>query len=361
MAAEGGRVTQKFAQGAVRNAPAPSVPAPLDFGLAEPEQQASPPIRPPGFVPLPITSDAGADPPARETVRLPVGAMVAVGAVILLVIAGWLAVHFWTERGDISDADRARESAAFELLRLDDAQSRQKSLSALEGLAQAVPDFVRARADAALARALALDDLRAPTAWFRSEEQAIDGQVAHLTLHKATADWQARVNALQDRRRKLESKIAKVGRDAKALRSKLDADLAILPKASLVHSDANLAVIRARGMAAAVSGKAQALELAERYRTLNGNGAWSQVISAEYALWAGVPSTQSTSLDAMLALEKQDATFLRAYVLAARLAHELHRPDVAGGQLETVIALDPSHALANELSAVLARAQTPAP
>jgi hypothetical protein len=78
------------------------------------------------------------------------------------------------------------------------------------------------------------------------------------------------------------------------------------------------------------------------------------VLQAEYALNThSPPATLADALAKMTALEHSDQTNLRPYVLAARLAIALDRPDEAVSHLETVNTLNPHHKVAQALLAGL--------
>lgn len=351
--ADPARATQTF--GAVSKPPAPpssANPTLLFAPLGAPERRPTPaggpdPDRLVIYDDPPAKAGSGAG--ARRLWLLAAG-MLAVGAIAFF---GVKLVH---RLRAIPPAQLAEEQAALRQDRLDDAASRDEALSRLDQLASRAPRFLAPRADRVLLLALRLDDLRAPLAGIAAEIAGLDEQIARLTRDKSTSDWEVRVNALEARKAALEQEGGRIAKDAKARKAVLDRAVAALPQPTGEASPDNLAVVRARGVAAGVAGDGAALELADRYASLAGPGGWATLILAEYALNAHAPpeTVDQVRLE-LLALKAKDASYLRPYVLLGRLELGEHRVPEATSELETVVALNPSHALAHRLLDALHR------
>jgi hypothetical protein len=99
-----------------------------------------------------------------------------------------------------------------------------------------------------------------------------------------------------------------------------------------------------------VQGSDEAIVLAERYRQQGGSDGWAEIAYAEYALNARVPpDTRRQAIEGLEALRSRDASFIRPYILSARLLLANHAPEAAANALEAATALNPGHKLAREL------------
>ena len=122
-----------------------------------------------------------------------------------------------------------------------------------------------------------------------------------------------------------------------------------------------VARVKAQAVHAGVQGNPQAIALAERLRQVESPPHWSTLTRVEYGLNAPSPLSALPELaQALEQVREQDKTFLRAYVLGARLALRLKNPATARSLLDTVVALNPNHELARKLqSQAAASAPTP--
>ena len=252
----------------------------------------------------------------------------------------------------------ARREEAAALLRRDDATARQAALEQLEALVAAHPDFTQARSDLVVALALGLDDVRVESSHLEDEVRRLGEDIRALQRARAPGDWPTRVNvmeqslaatrrALQPLRRKAEELERRAGT---AVRPFLEPPAAEGPARS---PDA----VRAEAVLVGVRGDPQAIPLAERLRLL-GDRRWATLAHAEYALnGRAPPDTLDEAAGALAVLRQEDATFLRPYVLGARVA--LRRGDAEGAQglLDAVVALNPRHALARSLRSTVVAPQ----
>jgi hypothetical protein len=111
-----------------------------------------------------------------------------------------------------------------------------------------------------------------------------------------------------------------------------------------------LAALRARSVSLAVQGEATALALAEEFNQKAGTpDVWNDLALPEYVANGG--SSYDEAQRQLEAIEARDDTFLRAYVLSARIA--LLRRDTPGAeaQLAKVLAFHPGHDAALQLLA----------
>jgi len=243
------------------------------------------------------------------------------------------------------------QEAAFALLRKDDATARAQALARLQTLVAAYPRYVEGRAALALGLLLELDDRRAAIQRYTRQAEALATQRARLEAERPGPDWRVMANRLVDRIAELKTKSDPLIEDAKGVQTQTSAAYSALMKLAAEQPAERLARTRTEAMFNAIDGRDQAIALAERYRQLGGQDGWADVAFAEYALNTRVPpETANQALDALRALEQRDTTFLRAYVLGGRLALQSKRWDLATGQLEAALALNPRHALAQALS-----------
>ncbi|HME91416.1 MAG TPA: hypothetical protein VKE49_08320, partial [Myxococcaceae bacterium] len=113
-----------------------------------------------------------------------------------------------------------------------------------------------------------------------------------------------------------------------------------------------LTATRAEAVYFGAKGSDRALNLSERYRLLGGKDGWDAIAFGEYSANAHVaPDTLAQARGGLEALRTSDSAFLRAYVLAARLALAQREHDAASTLIEAVVALNPSHELARQLVA----------
>ena len=99
-----------------------------------------------------------------------------------------------------------------------------------------------------------------------------------------------------------------------------------------------------------MKGSDTAIALAERYKNMGGTDGWAAVALAELALNARVsPDAMVAAHAEMDELAAKDSTFLRSYVLSARLSLAQKHSESAVAGLEAVLALNPAHEIARQL------------
>lgn len=285
----------------------------------------------------------------RRRTQLAIGVVVAVLLVIVLGIAGRALM---SRRTTVPPDAVARRESVHLLLRRDDGQSRERAVAELEGLLSSHPDYASAQADLVVAMALQLDDARVQTRLLSSEADDLNRRVARLTEEKVPGDWENRVNAMTERLGEIKRAVEPLLERSGALDARLDERFRRLQSLQATSPEEQLAMGRAQAVYYGVKGSEQAITMAERYRQLGGTDGWSNVALAELALNARVsPDTMSAARTSMDELSSRDSTFLRSYVLSARLSIAQRQNENAANGLEAVLALNPAHEIARQLLA----------
>jgi hypothetical protein len=278
--------------------------------------------------------------------------LVVVAAVVVLGLTIWLTYPLWRTRdaGMPPDALRAKDEAVA-LLRRDDEASREQAFARLRPLVARFPKYTEAQAELAVALALKLDDTKVELELLAQQAARLRKEIEQLTAAQAPADWENRVNAakaelenLGIQRRPHEAAVAELTKQVEAAQQLIRAAPETEPAADVV------ARLKAQAILAGVLGSDQAPPLAERLRKVENPAHWSVISLAEYVLNAGSsPIPVEDQGESLQAVRERDTTFIRPYVLGARMA--LRRKDLATAQalLDTVEALNPNHALARKL------------
>ncbi|RJS16759.1 lipid kinase [Corallococcus sp. H22C18031201] len=278
----------------------------------------------------------------------------------------FLAYPAWRDRNADMPLEAVMEKdRTVALLRRDDAASREQAIQGLRALTAATPRYAEAQAELAVALALRLDDTKAEAERLRARSELLARRIAELERARTVVDWQARVNALREERTAL-------GRDAETLRvsivertQELEAQVQSVRAAPEVEpASAVAARVKAQAVHAAVTGAGQALGLSERLRQVESAPGWSVLVRAEYGLnSASPPESLAVTVSELQALRERDPTFMRAYVLGARLAMKLRDDAAAKALLDEVLALNNKHELARRLlddvTQTVARSATP--
>lgn len=344
----------------IGSGPAPLISPPTH--VPAPARNLPPEIITPHDVSTGTVGDSGIDlPPESETVQGAFdelgapqdnqsnrGLMVATMVVLVAIAVALCGAVVWRVVGRDRAAEEVRNKAglALQTLRKDDLTSRSATIASMASLASENPISVSVRATAAIAYALDADDARAELA--RSERLA---QLFALRLANDPAGPMRaeRLKDAQDGETRARNAAAAA---TAALRSAVTevarvSTLPNLPKA--VQYEA----ARAQALSAAVLGDSKAVELAERARQLqNGSDIWWDIILPEYALNGG--AARAEAMQQLEATIKRDNTFLRPYILAARLALMEGDGARAEEELGRLNSLLPSHEAAKQIRTWLA-------
>lgn len=265
--------------------------------------------------------------------------------VILMLVAIALAAVlayrlFRRGSGEPVEALRTTEQA-LATLRFDDRGSQEKAVIQIMSVLQANPELPQALGASVIASAVRFDDVQGE----------LQRATSSLTKLKNRNEASARV-------RELEVQIASRQQARDELRARLVEGLAKLEarKAGVESgSPGHLALLRAEGLANSVLGEGEALTLAEAFRQrFKANDDWADLIEPEFALNGG--TSQKEAIAQLRALRERgtNSTFLRPYLLLARLQLMVGEPELAREELEKVISMNSRHEIARELLAELA-------
>jgi len=278
-----------------------------------------------------------------------------IGLVFGLLLLGGVAwgVQTWLAgRSEVPLSVRSDADAAFALLRRDDSQSRASALRTLDALVAKNPKWVGARANQSLALTLELDDQRALLRRGLADADQLSTQLARLEAERTPADWKTQADAARVRLLALKKQTDPMIEAVNALEAKVNASRDTLNRLPPGTREDELSRSRADAVFFGVAGRDKAIEEAERYKQLGGKDGWGDVGYAEYILnaRAAPPESAQQALKSMEALVARDITFLRPYVLAGRLQLLLRQRDGALSRFDTVVSMNPKHALAQSLA-----------
>nr|WCO03960.1 zinc-ribbon domain-containing protein [Cystobacter sp.] len=276
------------------------------------------------------------------------------GGVLVLALTAFLTSPAWLTKSNAMPHEvRVARDEAVVLLRRDDAASKEEALSRLKALSAAHPESVELLAEVASALGMHVDDTRVQLATLQAKVTRLQVRISRLKLARAPFDWQSRVNTMQDELASSQRELIPLDERAKALSKEAVQVLKQLGAAPEKESrDAALARLRGSALLSSVLGGGEALGMAVKLAQADLRD-WSTVTMAEYVLNYDTP-TEAQIQEAIAALERlreKDNTFLRAYVLGARIALTRKESAVAQSLLDTVITLNPKHALAQQLHA----------
>jgi hypothetical protein len=274
------------------------------------------------------------------------------GAVVALGLTAWLSYPVWRNQGsELSAEVLTAKDQAVSLLRRDDATAREQAIALLRTLVEKHPKFTEAQAELVVALSLQLDDVKAELELINLEGQRLDKEMKALELAKSPADWQGRISARMEELGALNRQKQPLDAAVAELTKQLQAPLAFIRAAPEAEPSADVvARYKAQAVYESVQGNPQAIGLADRLDKVESPRLWSVVTRVEYGLNAPSPLNALPALaDELAQVSQQDKTFFRAYVLGARLALRQNDSESARALLDTVVALNPNHALARKL------------
>ncbi|MDQ3265701.1 MAG: zinc-ribbon domain-containing protein [Myxococcota bacterium] len=276
------------------------------------------------------------------------------GVLGLLAVAGVGYLLLANRAPSVPPAAAAAREAAVVLLRRDDPASRRRSIEELQRVLAQHPTYLEAQADLVSALAIQLDDTRAQQERALGEVRVLEKEIERLTNAQSPSDWQNRVYVLSDEVAKLRTEGPQLqesvnGYDrrlrqeyerlevAVAARKKLD------PSAISIHQ-------RAQGLYGSVMPSEETLTALQTYEATGSTEGWGKVALAQFVL----NSRSSTDVvnrgrNAIEELVEADSSFIRPYVLAARIAIRQERYEAAVTMLEAAVALNPEHQAAQDL------------
>jgi len=285
--------------------------------------------------------------------------LVVLAAVLVLGLTIWLTYPMWRSRGAglPAEALRAKEEAVA-LLRRDDEASREQAFARLRPLVAQFPKYTEAQAELGVALALKLDDVKVELELLGAQEARLREDIERLTAAQAPGDWESRVNSARAELENLSTQRQPLTLTVEEVTKELEASQRLIRTAPETEPASDVvARLKAQAVQAGVTGSTNALGLAERLRKVENPPHWSAITLAEYGLNAPSPPISLAEYSqALQALRERDKTFIRAYVLGARLALRQEDPAAARTLLETVDALNPHHTLARKLHALAASA-----
>ncbi|MFZ5468471.1 MAG: zinc-ribbon domain-containing protein [Myxococcota bacterium] len=290
--------------------------------------------------------------------RLAMGAVLAV----LLIIAVGVGIKVLSgRRPSVPPEAIAEREAAMALLRRDDSEAQAEAVAKLSTLSKAFPFYVDAVAGRVLALSLQLDDARIAVRRFQSQSDELNRKIARLKEAKSPGNWLNQVNALIDDLAAVKAKSDPLIDEAARLDGVVNEALQRLrahPEG--LAPEEEQVVVRAQAIYFGVKGSDQAIALSERYKRLRqgADDGWSAVAFAEYALNARVaPETLRQAREQLEEVIAKDKTFLRPYVLAARLAQAEKNDEAASNLLGAVMLLNRRHEVAAQLHAWVTASQ----
>jgi hypothetical protein len=328
-------------------------PEPAPPPAAGPAPALSKPLElPPELMNTPVLSarDKGRDErPAKG--RKGRGLLIA-GGVLVLALTAFLTSPAWLSKSNVlPHAVQAAKDEAVAQLRRDDAASKEEALAQLKALSGKYPQSIEILAEVGIALAMHLDDTQVRITTLQAKEKGLRDRIDRLTSTQTPVDWQSRANARKEELLILQQQLFSLQERGKALSVEA---VQVLKRLEAVPAqeprEVALARLRARALMNATLGAAQTPELAVKLAQAELPD-WSALTMAEYVLHqSSAPSAQARdAATAMENLRANNSTYLRAYVLGARIALLRHEPASAQALLDTVITLNPKHELAQQL------------
>ncbi|HZN94541.1 MAG TPA: zinc-ribbon domain-containing protein [Myxococcales bacterium] len=276
--------------------------------------------------------------------------ILAIAGVALLVVLGGIVGRVMARPKTVPIEITAQRDKVQLLLRRDDGQSRERAVSELVAMTSTYPEYIPAQADLVVALALQLDDERIQSRRLSAEADDLNRRIARLIEERSPTDWENRVAAMRARLSDISARANPMVEKVGVIDTQLNDRFLTLQALQPAGEVDQLAVARAQAIYSGVKGSDQAIILAERYKNLGGKDGWAGVALAELALNARVtPDAMNAAQAEMSQLSSKDSTFLRSYVLSARLSIAQKQGENAVQGLEAVLALNPAHEVARQL------------
>jgi hypothetical protein len=280
-------------------------------------------------------------------------ALLIAAGVLVLALTAFLTSPAWLGKSNAvpNEAVVARDSA-LAVLRRDDTTSKVEALSRLKALVDAHPASIELLAEWSTALAMHLDDTRVEGGTLKAKVERLKEQISALSEAQSPADWSSRVNAMREELVATEQELTPLEERGEGLSREAVQVLKRLAAApEEEEKEAAVARLRARALLSAVLGAGESLTQAVQLAQA-GQRDWSELVVAEYVLnGTAAPAQAIESAAAMARLREANSSFLRTYVLGARIAVLRGELDAAQGLLEAVITLNPKHELAQKLQA----------
>ncbi|MDC0707045.1 zinc-ribbon domain-containing protein [Stigmatella sp. ncwal1] len=278
--------------------------------------------------------------------------LIALAAAVVLGLTAWLTYPAWRNRASElpSEAVSTKDEAVL-LLRRDDPASLSQAIERLRKLVGTYPKYTEAQAELVVALALRLDDTKAELEWLASEEARLRQEISALEKEKSLGEWNSRANARKDELDGVWKQRQPLEAIAAELTQQLEEASAVIRKAPETEPASDvLARLKAQAIQGGVMGSPTGLGMAERFRKVENPAHWSAVAFAEHGLHTRVPPDALMKLSEELTqVRSRDSTFLRVYVLEARMSLRLGDPSAARALLDAVVTLNPNHTLARKL------------
>jgi outer membrane murein-binding lipoprotein Lpp len=326
--------------------PSPS-PGPSVAALSKPLEL------PPELLEERVTNDHARGRGGRSEKGLGGRALLIAAGVLVLALTAFLTSPAWLGKSNAvpHEAVVARDSA-LAVLRRDDTASKVEALSRLKALVDAHPASIELLAEWSTALAMHLDDTRVEGGTLKAKVARLKEQISALSEAQSPADWSSRVNAMREEVAAAEQELTPLEERGEGLSReavRVLKRLAAAPEEE--EKEAAVARLRARALLSAVLGASESLTQAVQLAQA-GQRDWSELVVAEYVLnGTAAPAQAVESAAAMARLREANSSFLRTYVLGARIAVLRGELDAAQALLEAVITLNPKHELAQKLQA----------
>ena len=238
------------------------------------------------------------------------------------------------------EAIQATEQA-LATLRLDDQASQEKAVAQLTAVLAQHPNLLEPQGALVIAIAVRYDDAQGVLTRLSAKLRTLKSNDAP---EERLTELEGRVKVAQASATELKAKLEEAA-------TRLQAQMTTVEAGTSTH----LAMLRADGLARGVLGDGEALTRAVAFRQRSGTrDDWVDLIEPEYALNGGSSVDEAITQLVVLKGRASNSTFLRPYVLLARLELRKGEPARAKEELEQVVTMNSRHEIARELLASLA-------